>query len=77
MDWSTFLALLARDAHVARSKLAFMLVQNLFRPLLLAFVVGRILTVCGMEVNEYKTCCCLAPCASVRSYRVSGEWPSR
>jgi len=54
LNWSTFLALLARDAHVARRKLAFMPVQNLFQPLVLAFVFGRIPTAGGMEANEYK-----------------------
>jgi hypothetical protein len=38
VNWSTFLALLARDVHVARRKLAFMMAQNLFQPLLAAFV---------------------------------------
>jgi ABC-2 type transport system permease protein len=72
LNWSTFLALLARDAHVARRKLAFMLVQNLFQPLLLAFVFGRILTAGGMEANEYKNV--LLPGTVCVCMLMSGVW---
>jgi ABC-2 type transport system permease protein len=72
LNWSTFLALLARDAHVARRKLAFMLVQNLFQPLLLAFVFGRILTADGMEANEYKNV--LLPGTVCVCMLMSGVW---
>jgi ABC-2 type transport system permease protein len=72
LDWSTFLALLGRDAHIARRKLAFMLVQHLFQPLLLAFVFGRILTAGGMEVNEYKNV--LLPSTVCVCMLMSGVW---
>jgi ABC-2 type transport system permease protein len=72
LNWSTFLALLARDAHVARRKLAFMLVQNLLQPLLLAFVFGHILPAGGMEANEYKNV--LLPGTVCISMLMSGVW---
>ena len=64
--------MLARDAHVARRKLAFMLLQNLFQPLLLAFVFGRILPAGGMEANEYKDV--LLPGTVCVCMLMSGVW---
>lgn len=55
MNWKTFLALLARDGHVARRNLLPMLLQNLLQPLLLVFVFGRVLTSSGMMPEAYKS----------------------
>jgi ABC-2 type transport system permease protein len=55
LNWKTFLALLARDGHVARRNLLPMLLQNLLQPLLLVFVFGRVLTSSGMMPEAYKS----------------------
>ena len=55
MNWKTFLAMLQRDAHVARRNLLPMLMQNLLQPLLLTFVFGRVLTASGMMQGAYKS----------------------
>jgi len=55
LNWKTFLAMLQRDAHVARRNLLPMLMQNLLQPLLLTFVFGRILTSTGMMQGAYKS----------------------
>jgi ABC-2 type transport system permease protein len=49
-----------------------MLVQNLFLPLLLAFVFGRIMTAGGMESNEYKNV--LLPGTVCVGMLMSGVW---
>ena len=49
-----------------------MLVQNLFQPLMLAFVFGRILTAGGMEANEYKDV--LLPGTVCVCMLMSGVW---
>jgi ABC-2 type transport system permease protein len=54
LNWKTFLALLQRDGHVARRNLVPTLTQNLFQPLLLTFVFGRILVTSGMMQASYK-----------------------
>jgi len=51
----TFLALLARDARVARRNFVPLLLQTLFQPMLFVFVFGRVLTGSGMMPPEYKT----------------------
>ena len=49
----TFLAMLARDAHVARRNLIFTLVQTLLQPMLLVFVFGRVMTASGFMPMNY------------------------
>jgi ABC-2 type transport system permease protein len=51
----TFLAMLARDAHVARRNFIFTLLQTLLQPMLLVFVFGRILTASGFMPQNYKS----------------------
>jgi ABC-2 type transport system permease protein len=51
----TFLALLARDARVARRNFLQLLVQTLLQPMLLVFVFGRVLTTSGFLPVEYKS----------------------
>ncbi len=48
MNWKTFRAMLARDAHVARRNLVPTLLQNLLQPLMFVFVFGRVMTSAGM-----------------------------
>ncbi len=51
----TFLALLSRDAHVARRNFIPLLLQTLLQPMLLVFVFGRVLTTSGYMPLEYKS----------------------
>ena len=51
----TFLAMLARDAHVARRNFIFTLLQTLLQPMLLVFVFGRVMTTAGFMPVHYKT----------------------
>jgi ABC-2 type transport system permease protein len=55
MNAKTFLALLARDAHVARRNFLPLLLQTLLQPMLLVFVLGRVLTSSGMMPLSYKS----------------------
>ncbi len=54
MNWKTFAALLARDAHVARRNLGALLLQILLQPLLIVFVFGQVLTSSGLMAGSYK-----------------------
>jgi ABC-2 type transport system permease protein len=51
----TFLAMLSRDAHVARRNFVFTLLQTLLQPMLLVFVFGRVMTTAGFMPVHYKT----------------------
>ncbi len=51
----TFVALLARDAHVARRNFIPLLLQILLQPMLLVFVFGRVLTTSGFMPMQYKS----------------------
>lgn len=51
----TFLALLARDAHVARRNFLPLILQTLLQPMLLVFVFGKVLTTSGFMPMEYKS----------------------
>jgi ABC-2 type transport system permease protein len=52
---TTFLALLRRDAHVARRNFVPLLLQTLLQPMLLVFVFGRVLTSGGFMPMAYKS----------------------
>lgn len=54
MNWKTFLAMLGRDAHVARRNLLAMLLQVLLQPMLFVFVFGRVMTRSGFMPPAYK-----------------------
>ncbi len=54
MNFTTFLALLARDIHVARRNFIPLLLQTLVQPMLFVFVFGRIMTRGGFLPPEYK-----------------------
>lgn len=54
MNWKTFAALLARDAHVARRNYLALALQTLLQPLLFVFVFGQVLIRGGMMAASYK-----------------------
>jgi ABC-2 type transport system permease protein len=54
MNWTTFFAMLARDARVARRNLLALLMQTLLQPMLVVIVFGKILTAGGMMAASYK-----------------------
>jgi ABC-2 type transport system permease protein len=54
LNWTTFFALLARDAHVARRNLMSLLMQTMLQPLLMTFVFGKVMTQGGLMPESYK-----------------------
>ena len=54
MNWKTFVALLARDAHVARRNSLTLVLQTMLQPLLFVFVFGQVMTRSGMITPSYK-----------------------
>jgi ABC-2 type transport system permease protein len=54
MNWKTFVAMLARDAHVARRNLVALLLQTMLQPLLFVFIFGRVMTSSGLMPENYK-----------------------
>lgn len=54
MNWTTFFAMLRRDAHVARRNVIALIMQTMLQPLLLVFVFGRVMTASGMMQASYK-----------------------
>lgn len=55
MNFKTFLALLARDARVARRNFIPLLLQTLLQPMLLVFIFGRVMTTSGYMPLQYKS----------------------
>ncbi len=55
MKGKTFLAMLARDAHVARRNFVPLLLQTLLQPMLFVFVFGRVMTRGGLLPGAYKS----------------------
>jgi ABC-2 type transport system permease protein len=55
MNWKTFLALLSRDAHVARRSLVPLLLQTFLQPMLFVFIFGRVMVSSGYMRPEYKS----------------------
>jgi ABC-2 type transport system permease protein len=55
MNWRTFGAMLARDAHVARRNAVALLLQTMLQPMLFVFVFGRVMTASGMMQASYKS----------------------
>ncbi|MBZ5496450.1 MAG: ABC transporter permease [Acidobacteriia bacterium] len=54
MNPKTFLAMLARDAHVARRNFVTILVQTLLQPMFFVFIFGRVMTTSGLMSGQYK-----------------------
>ena len=55
MNGKTFLAMLSRDAHVARRNFVPLLLQTLLQPMLFVFIFGRVMTGSGLMPPEYKS----------------------
>ena len=72
MNWKTFLALLARDAHVARRSLVPLLLQTFLQPMLFVFIFGRVMVSSGYMRPEYKSL--LLPGIIAISMIFTGVW---
>jgi len=72
MNWKTFVALLRRDAHVARRNAKALLMQTLFQPMMFVLVFGRVMTTSGFMPPEYKLL--LLPGIVAISMVFSGIW---
>ena len=72
MNWKTFLALLARDAHVARRSLVQLLLQTFLQPMLFVFIFGRVMVSSGYMRPEYKSI--LLPGIMAISMIFTGVW---
>src|SRR5438093_9762620 len=72
MNLKTFLAMLARDAHVARRNFIPLLVQTLLQPMMFVFIFGRVMTTSGFMPPQYKSL--LLPGIIAISMVISGAW---
>jgi ABC-2 type transport system permease protein len=55
MNFKTFLAMLARDAHVARRNIIPLLLQTFLQPLMFVFIFGRVMVGSGYMPPAYKS----------------------
>ena len=55
MNLKTFLAMLARDAHVARRNIIPLLLQTFLQPLMFVFIFGRVMVGSGYMPPAYKS----------------------
>ena len=55
MNWKTFRAMLARDAHVARRNAVQLFLQTFLQPLLFVFIFGRVMVGSGYMPSYYKS----------------------
>ena len=72
MNGKAFLALLARDAHVARRNLVPLLFQTFLQPLLFVFIFGRVMVGSGFLPPAYKSL--LLPGIMAISMVFTGIW---
>src|SRR5437762_14363134 len=72
MNWKTFMALLRRDAQVARRHAQALLMQTLFQPMMFVLVFGRVMTTSGFMPPQYKLL--LLPGIVAISMVFSGIW---
>jgi ABC-2 type transport system permease protein len=72
MNWKTFFALLARDAHVARRNIVPLVLQTFLQPLLFVFIFGRIMVGSGYLPAAYKSL--LLPGIMAISMVFTGVW---
>jgi ABC-2 type transport system permease protein len=72
MNAKTFLALLARDAHVARRNLVPLILQTFLQPLLFVFIFGRVMVGSGYLPAAYKSL--LLPGIMAMSMVFTGIW---
>jgi ABC-2 type transport system permease protein len=55
LNWKTFAAMLARDAHVARRNAIQLFLQTFLQPLLFVFIFGRVMVGSGYMPAYYKS----------------------
>jgi ABC-2 type transport system permease protein len=72
LNWQTFFAMLARDAHVARRNLMQLLFQTFLQPLLFVFIFGRVMVGSGYMPASYKSL--LLPGIMAISMVFTGIW---
>ena len=72
MNVTTFLAMLGRDAHVARRNSVQLAFQTLLQPMMFVFVFGRVMTSSGLMSAEYKSL--LLPGIIALSMIMTGTW---
>ena len=72
MNRKTFLALLARDAHVARRNAVTLMFQTFLQPLLFVFIFGRVMVGSGYMPAAYKSL--LLPGIMAISMVFTGIW---
>ncbi len=72
MNIRTFLAMLARDAHVARRNFVTLAFQTLMQPMMFVFVFGRVMTTSGLMAPQYKAL--LLPGVIALSMIMTGTW---
>jgi len=72
MNWKTFFALLARDAHVARRNFIPLLLQTFLQPMMFVFIFGRVMVSSGYMPAVYKSL--LLPGIMAISMTFTGVW---
>src|SRR3984893_15779126 len=72
MNRKTFLALLARDAHVARRNFVPLLLQTFLQPMMFVFIFGRVMVTSGYMPVAYKSL--LLPGIMAISMVFTGVW---
>ncbi|HKI00032.1 MAG TPA: ABC transporter permease [Candidatus Sulfotelmatobacter sp.] len=72
MNWKTFGAMLARDAHVARRNAMQLFMQTFLQPLLFVFIFGKVMVGSGYIRGEYKSI--LLPGIIAISMTFTGVW---
>ena len=72
MNWKTFGAMLARDAHVARRNAIQIFLQTFLQPLLFVFIFGRVMVSSGYMPASYKSL--LLPGIIAISMVLTGIW---
>jgi ABC-2 type transport system permease protein len=72
MNWKTFMALLSRDAHVARRNLIPLLLQTFLQPMMFVFIFGRVMVRSGYMPTAYKSL--LLPGIMAISMIFTGVW---
>jgi ABC-2 type transport system permease protein len=72
LNWKTFFAMLARDAHVARRNAIQLTLQTFLQPLLFVFVFGKVMVSSGYMPAAYKNI--LLPGIIAISMTFTGIW---
>jgi len=72
MNWKTFVALLWRDARVARRNIVPLLLQTFLQPMMFVFIFGRVMVSSGYMPASYKSL--LLPGIMAISMMFTGVW---